>query len=33
VAGTALSLLLLLTGRTDTALPMLTGPGVALITT
>ena len=32
VEGTALSLLLLLTGRTDTALPRLTGPGVALVT-
>ena len=31
VEGTALALLLLLTGRTETALPMLTGPGVASI--
>jgi uncharacterized protein (TIGR03083 family) len=29
VAGPALALLLLLTGRTDTAAPMLTGPGVS----
>ena len=29
VEGAALALLLLLTGRTETALPMLTGPGVA----
>ncbi len=32
VEGTSLALLLLLTGRTDTALPMLTGPGTALVT-
>ena len=28
VEGSALALLLLLTGRTETAAPMLTGPGV-----
>ena len=31
VEGTALTLLLLLTGRTATALPMLNGPGVRSI--